>query len=40
MVDKIADSDTRQNLEFRLKTYLEKQGYQVLTDAQRLGSQV
>jgi general secretion pathway protein E len=37
MVDKIADSDTRQNLEFRLKTYLEKQGYQVLTDAQRLG---
>ncbi len=37
MVDKIADSDTRQKLELRLKAYLEKQGYQVLNNVQRLG---
>jgi general secretion pathway protein E len=37
MVDKIVDSDIRQNLELRLKTYLEKQGYQVLIDALRPG---
>jgi general secretion pathway protein E len=37
MLDKLVDSDTRKKLEQRLKTYLEKQGYQVLTDAQRQG---
>ena len=37
MVNKVVAPDTRQQLEARLKTYLESQGYQVITDARRTG---
>jgi general secretion pathway protein E len=37
MVSKIANPDVRKQLETRLRTYLETQGYQVLADARRTG---
>jgi general secretion pathway protein E len=37
MVSKVIAHDARTQLESRLKTYLETQGYQVLVDARRTG---